>query len=144
MCCLKHPEHHARNRTSLAGLEQDLLFFGPPYIMSHVSKPNKCLDIRCVRATDERTDEYTEVLERNLNPVLCEPCLKGIISSLNSACNMASKFCITITFVLVWLYAGEVVHTNLRSSVLSLCEFMSRVGSFLAPFLVYLVSGKST
>ena len=53
---------------------------------------------------------------------------------------MASKFCITITFVLVWLYAGEVVHTNLRSSVLSICEFMSRVGSFLAPFLVYLVS----
>ena len=32
MCCLRHPEHHARNRTSLAGLEQDLLFFGPPYI----------------------------------------------------------------------------------------------------------------
>jgi len=54
------------------------------------------------------------------------------------ACNMASKFCITITFVLVWLYAGEVVHTNLRSSVLSICEFMSRVGSFLAPFLMYL------
>ena len=34
MCCLRHPEHHARNRTSLAGLEQDLLFFGPPYMMS--------------------------------------------------------------------------------------------------------------
>ena len=32
MCFLRHAEHHARNRTSLAGLEQDLLFFGPPYI----------------------------------------------------------------------------------------------------------------
>ena len=32
MCCLRHPEHHERNGTSLAGLEQDLLFFGPPYI----------------------------------------------------------------------------------------------------------------
>ena len=31
MCCLRHPEHHARNYTSLAGLEQNLLFFGPPY-----------------------------------------------------------------------------------------------------------------
>ena len=34
MCCLRHPEHHARNRTFLASLEQDLLFFGPPYIYS--------------------------------------------------------------------------------------------------------------
>ena len=34
MCCLRHREHYARNRTSLAGLEQDLLFFGPPYIRS--------------------------------------------------------------------------------------------------------------
>ena len=32
MCFLRHAEHHARNRTSLAGVEQDLLFFGPPYI----------------------------------------------------------------------------------------------------------------
>ena len=56
---------------------------------------------------------------------------------------MAAKFCITITYMLVWLYAGEVVHTNLRSSVLSVCEFMSRVGSFMAPFLVYLVRSQS-
>ena len=32
MCFLRYPEHHARNRTYLAGLEQDLLFFGPPYM----------------------------------------------------------------------------------------------------------------
>ena len=31
MCFFRHAEHHARNRTSLAGLEKDLLFFGPPY-----------------------------------------------------------------------------------------------------------------
>ena len=34
MCFLRHAERHARNRTSLAGLEQDLLFFGPPHIMT--------------------------------------------------------------------------------------------------------------
>ena len=34
MCFLRHAEHHARNRTSLAGLEQDLLFFGPPHTSS--------------------------------------------------------------------------------------------------------------
>ena len=33
MCFLRHAEHHARNRTSLAGLEQDLLFFGPPHTL---------------------------------------------------------------------------------------------------------------
>ena len=33
MCYLRHAERHARDRTSLAGLEQNLLFFGPPYIM---------------------------------------------------------------------------------------------------------------
>ena len=32
MCFLRHAEHYARNRTSLAGLEKDLLFFGPPHI----------------------------------------------------------------------------------------------------------------
>ena len=32
MCFLRPAEHPARNRTSLAGLEQDLLFFGPPHI----------------------------------------------------------------------------------------------------------------
>ena len=32
MCFLRHAELYARNRTSLAGLEQDLLFFGPPHI----------------------------------------------------------------------------------------------------------------
>ena len=35
MCCLRHAEHPARNRTSLAGLEQNLLFFGPPHIKSN-------------------------------------------------------------------------------------------------------------
>ena len=39
MCFLRHAEHHARNRTSLAGLEQDLLFFGPPYILKHSVGP---------------------------------------------------------------------------------------------------------
>ena len=29
---MRHAEHPARNRTSLAGLEQNLLFFGPPHI----------------------------------------------------------------------------------------------------------------
>ena len=33
MCCLRHAEHPARKRTSLAGLEQNLLIFGPPYIL---------------------------------------------------------------------------------------------------------------
>ena len=32
MCCLRHAEQPAKNRTSLAGLEQNLLFFDPPYI----------------------------------------------------------------------------------------------------------------
>ena len=36
MCCLRHAEHPARNRTSLAGLEQNLLFFGPPYIKTNL------------------------------------------------------------------------------------------------------------
>ena len=28
----RYAEHHATNRTSLAGLNQNLLFFGPPHI----------------------------------------------------------------------------------------------------------------
>ena len=32
MSYLKHAEHHATNSTSLAGLDQNLLFFGPPHI----------------------------------------------------------------------------------------------------------------
>ena len=34
MCFLRPAEHPARNRTSLAGLGQDLLFFGPPYTVA--------------------------------------------------------------------------------------------------------------
>ena len=45
MCFLRHAEHHARNRTSLAGLEQDLLFFGPPHIKSQSSAPVAWVEI---------------------------------------------------------------------------------------------------
>jgi len=75
----------------------------------------------------------------------CIPIIRSTVGVENGhglgsvmALNMLAKFCITISFVLVWLYACEIVHTNLRSTVVAVCEFMSRVGSFLAPFLVYL------
>ena len=32
MCYLRHAEPHARNRISLAGLDQNLFCFGTPYI----------------------------------------------------------------------------------------------------------------
>ena len=40
--CLKieltiRSEHHATNRTSLAGLDQSLLFFGPPHIRFEIA-----------------------------------------------------------------------------------------------------------
>ena len=32
MCKMQHAEHLGKDHTTLAGLDQNLLFFGPPYI----------------------------------------------------------------------------------------------------------------
>ena len=33
MCKMQHAEHLGKDHTTLAGLDQNLLFYGPPYIL---------------------------------------------------------------------------------------------------------------
>ena len=67
MCCLSHPEHHARNRTSLADLEQDLLFLVHPISTSVLWDKTRSFwdnSFTFLQAGSERASTWMCVVER--------------------------------------------------------------------------------
>ncbi|GIY37104.1 organic cation transporter protein [Caerostris darwini] len=47
---------------------------------------------------------------------------------------MVGKFCVTVSFGILYLYTAEVFPTSVRNATLGSCSMCARVGSILAPF----------
>lgn len=46
---------------------------------------------------------------------------------------LVGKSAITVSFTVLYVYAAELYPTNLRSSLMSTCSMLGRIGSILAP-----------
>nr|CAB3266149.1 organic cation transporter protein-like [Phallusia mammillata] len=51
--------------------------------------------------------------------------------------NMFAKFTVGVAFNVLYPYNGELFPTTVRSSVLGLCNASARIGSMIAPFIIY-------
>ncbi|XP_071941426.1 organic cation transporter protein-like [Antedon mediterranea] len=51
------------------------------------------------------------------------------------------KFCITLTYTVVWIYSSELFPTVIRTIGIGECSMMARIGGISAPYIMY--SGKS-
>ncbi|XP_077361297.1 LOW QUALITY PROTEIN: organic cation/carnitine transporter 2-like [Festucalex cinctus] len=53
---------------------------------------------------------------------------------------MMGKFCLTLAFSHVYAYSTELYPTVLRNTAMGACSMASRIGSILAPYIIYLRS----
>ncbi|KAJ8021287.1 Solute carrier family 22 member 15 [Holothuria leucospilota] len=51
---------------------------------------------------------------------------------------MADKFCVTISFSVVYIWSAEITPTPLRSTALGVFSMSSRIGGILVPFSIAL------
>lgn len=71
------------------------------------------------------------------------PCLPPDMIYLAIALEMMGKFAVTSGFSVVYAYTAEVYPTMLRHTAVSTCTMISRMGSIISPYFIYLSEYRS-
>ncbi|XP_064619912.1 organic cation transporter protein-like [Lineus longissimus] len=61
------------------------------------------------------------------------------LAPVSTAFNMLGRFCISNSFAIIFLYAGELFPVNIRSTCIGVCSVCARIGGMVAPFSSLLV-----